>query len=257
MVVKNLISCKIIISLSILIAAVLYREKLTLYFNWLIRENEDKVGLLTEHKLAQYNGITQDKLYLAVLGTVFDVTEGKRHYQKGGSYHYFIGKDGSRSFVTGNFKDESEEKDHIMDLSCSELFSLFHWKSTFRKKYTEVGKLIGRYYTNNGEDTVYSKELKNKMRQCEIEKDNAKKEDLKYPPCNMAWSEDEGTKVWCTTSSGGIKRSWTGVPRQLYSPGVEKPRCICLNLDENENASGLIKKYNNCPYKSTTCVVKT
>lgn len=60
--------------------------------------------------------------------------------------------------------------------------------------------MSGRFYDNNKEETAYTRELKNKLKQCELEKANAKEENLKYPPCNIAWSETEGTKVWCTTS---------------------------------------------------------
>lgn len=39
----------------------------------------------------------------SILGEVFDVTKGKKHYGKGGSYEFFTGKDASRSFVSGDF----------------------------------------------------------------------------------------------------------------------------------------------------------
>ena len=39
------------------------------------------------------------------MGEVFDVTKGARHYGKGGSYSFFTGRDGSRAFTTGDFKD--------------------------------------------------------------------------------------------------------------------------------------------------------
>lgn len=28
-----------------------------------------------------------------------------------------------------------------MDLSCNELFTLLHWRNTFKQKYVEVGEL--------------------------------------------------------------------------------------------------------------------
>lgn len=49
-------------------------------------------GVFSETRLADYNGIKEEKLYLAVLGSVFDVSKGAKYYAKGGSYHYFVGK---------------------------------------------------------------------------------------------------------------------------------------------------------------------
>lgn len=249
---------KLIVPIAVVLGAYLYHIKLKLYYEDFLNdtnEENDRPGFFTASKLAQFDGETQSDLFLAVLGTVFNVTEGNRHYKKGAAYHYFIGKDGSRALVTGNFKDESDEKDHVMDLSCNDLLTLVHWRNTFKKKYIEVGVLIGRFYDIDGQETVYMKEFVNKIKQCEVEKEVSRREDQKYPPCNIAWSADEGTKVWCTKSSGGVKRSWIGVPRQLFTPGVEKPRCVCLNEVESD-AVGLIKEYDNCPKSSTECLVK-
>ncbi|XP_026724663.1 neuferricin homolog [Trichoplusia ni] len=250
------INNKLFISLALVIISVIYRDKLRLYYESFVNDLNtiDRSGIFTNSKLAEYDGEIQKRLYLAVLGSVFDVTEGKTHYQKGASYNYFIGKDGSRALVTGNFKDESDEKDHVIDLSCNDLFTLVHWRNTYKKKYIEVGILIGRFYDRNGQETAYSREFSNKLKQCEQEKESSRKEKEKYPPCNISWSADEGTRVWCTTTSGGVKRSWVGVPRLLYTPGVENPRCACINVQE-QDAQGLFKEYKNCPKSATECIV--
>lgn len=55
--------------------------------------NKPKVtGVFNQKELAQFNGIQNKKLYLVLLGSIFDVTKGKQHYGKGASYNYFIGK---------------------------------------------------------------------------------------------------------------------------------------------------------------------
>jgi cytochrome b involved in lipid metabolism len=41
------------------------------------------------------------KLRLAILGEVYDVTAGRRHYGKDGGYSFFAGRDASRAYVTG------------------------------------------------------------------------------------------------------------------------------------------------------------
>lgn len=43
-------------------------------------------------ELAKFDGIQNDKLYLSILGSVFDVTKGVRHYKSGETYNYFVGK---------------------------------------------------------------------------------------------------------------------------------------------------------------------
>lgn len=60
--------------------------------------------------------------------------------------------------------------------------------------------MIGRFYDEKGEDTEYAKLFAEKINQCLLEKEIAKKEDAKLPPCNMEWIADKGTKVWCTKS---------------------------------------------------------
>ncbi|CAN0392758.1 unnamed protein product, partial [Ectocarpus sp. 13 AM-2016] len=43
--------------------------------------------------------------FRSILGEVFDVSKGAKHYGKGGAYESFTGKDASRSFVSGNFTE--------------------------------------------------------------------------------------------------------------------------------------------------------
>ena len=45
------------------------------------------------------------QLLLAVLGEVFDVSKGAKHYAPGMGYSFFTGRDGSRAFVTGDFTE--------------------------------------------------------------------------------------------------------------------------------------------------------
>lgn len=49
-------------------------------------------GVFSEDRLAEFNGVTEENLYLAVLGSVFNVSKGAKYYAKGGSYNYFVGK---------------------------------------------------------------------------------------------------------------------------------------------------------------------
>ncbi|KAI7722465.1 hypothetical protein D0864_16675 [Hortaea werneckii] len=62
---------------------------------------------LTDAELSLYNGTDPRKpVLLALNGTIYDVSAGKRVYGPGGSYHVFAGKDAARGFVTGCFVED-------------------------------------------------------------------------------------------------------------------------------------------------------
>ncbi|KAI6911910.1 hypothetical protein KC318_g1655 [Hortaea werneckii] len=62
---------------------------------------------LTDAELALYNGTDPTKpVLLALNGTIYDVSAGRRVYGPGGSYHVFAGKDAARGFVTGCFAED-------------------------------------------------------------------------------------------------------------------------------------------------------
>lgn len=82
---------KIFTAVAIVTVAILYRKELNFHYNNIFNGTEDKTGVYSEKLLGEFNGVIRNKLYLAVLGIVFDVTEGKKHYDKGAGYHYFVG----------------------------------------------------------------------------------------------------------------------------------------------------------------------
>lgn len=62
---------------------------------------------LTPPELALYNGTDPSlPVYLAVNASIFDVSANPMIYGPGGSYHFFAGKDATRAFVTGCFKED-------------------------------------------------------------------------------------------------------------------------------------------------------
>ncbi|PKS11776.1 hypothetical protein jhhlp_001069 [Lomentospora prolificans] len=127
---------------------------------------------LTIEELAAFDGTDASKpIYLAINGTIYDVTPGRRIYGPGGSYHWFAGCDASRAYVTGCFADDrtadmrgAEEmflpiedpeinalytKDELREIRRQELKearqkvqeALKHWVDFFAKsdKYHKVG----------------------------------------------------------------------------------------------------------------------
>ncbi|KAF2769336.1 cytochrome b5 [Teratosphaeria nubilosa] len=62
---------------------------------------------LTPAELATFDGSDPAKpVYLALNGTIYDVTSGRRIYGPGGSYHSLAGKDATRAFITGCFAED-------------------------------------------------------------------------------------------------------------------------------------------------------
>lgn len=62
---------------------------------------------LTPVELSLYNGTDPSlPIYLAVNGSIFDVSANPVIYGPGGSYNFFAGRDAMRAFVTGCFKED-------------------------------------------------------------------------------------------------------------------------------------------------------
>lgn len=62
---------------------------------------------LTPAELSQHDGTDPTKpLYLAINGTIYDVSSNRRTYGPGGSYRFFAGADAARSYVTGCFAED-------------------------------------------------------------------------------------------------------------------------------------------------------
>jgi len=60
----------------------------TIYF--VLNENSGGSKMFTISELERYTNL-ENGLYLSILGQVFDVTKGEKHYGSGGSYHAFTG----------------------------------------------------------------------------------------------------------------------------------------------------------------------
>lgn len=63
---------------------------------------------MTDAELLGYDGSDPSKpIYLALNGTIYDVSSARHTYGPGGSYHVFAGKDAARGFITGCFAEDS------------------------------------------------------------------------------------------------------------------------------------------------------
>ncbi|XP_059828928.1 neuferricin [Hypanus sabinus] len=187
--------------------------------------------IFSKAELSRYTGGKGSPgLYLAVLGQVFDVDRGRRHYGPGGSYHFFTGRDACRAFVSGDFT-EPGLIDDVSGLSPTEMLSLHEWLTFYKREYIFKGKLVGTYYDHNGEPTRALIDAELVTEQGRKLKAELEVENKVFPPCNSEWTSTKGGRVWCSTHSGGIKRNWVGVPRKLYKIGSKNYRCVCVRTD--------------------------
>lgn len=236
--------------------------------------------LFTPESLKAYDGSSPNgQVYLAFLGIVYDVTKGRKHYAPGGTYAAFAGKDASRAFVTGEFKEgTSGLLDDITDLGTSSFTGIKDWASFYNKEYTRIGRVVGTYYDSEGCPTSAIKIIQDKYDQLEKEAESQKQMDIQYPPCNNEWSqESQTTRFWCTNLSGGVKRDWVGLPKKMFFPGTQESRCACIKspaerdaeeakkkksgkeepgilYEEEENP--LVQDYEGCHTQSVQCFVK-
>lgn len=229
------------------------------------------VRLLSKVEVAQYSGKKDSPgLYLAILGQVYNVEKGWKHYGPEGAYSFFAGRDASRAFVTGDFT-ENGLVDDVSGLSPTEMMTLHGWLEFYKKEYSFVGNLIGRFYDEKGEATKALKEAEAAISEGLGMKKQSEEENKKFPPCNSEWTLGSGTRYWCSKLSGGIERAWVGVPRKLYRPGSKGYRCACVrstgpptgqadsinHLNRGDLDDPALQQYEGCHPLSESCSMKT
>ncbi|XP_077167469.1 neuferricin isoform X2 [Paroedura picta] len=186
---------------------------------------------LSAAELSRYaGGVGSAGLYLAVLGKVFDVQRGRKHYGPGGAYSFFAGKDASRAFATGDFT-EAGLVDDIMGLSPSEMLTIQNWLSFYSENYVLVGKVAGRFYDENGSPTPLLQQAQALIDEGQRLQAREEEKKQRFPPCNAEWRSTSGSRVWCSKESGGISRDWAGVPRKMYEPGSRGSHCVCVRTE--------------------------
>lgn len=159
------------------------------------------------------------------------------------------------AFITGDFEKEqnsdNDDDDVLKRLKPQEIYSIHQWKQFYNKDYTFVGLLTGRFYDSDGQKTKYMEEVDKQIELAIAEKERMELLRVKYPPCNIEWKAETGTRVWCTKLSGGIDRDFVGFPRKFYEVGKPDFRCACVPGDRLGDT--LLKEYDNCDPKAIEC----
>ncbi|KAI9311079.1 cytochrome b5-like heme/steroid binding domain-containing protein [Dichotomocladium elegans] len=101
----------------------------------------------TPKELEPFNGVKNERVLMAVNGSVYDVSRGRNFYGPGGPYENFAGHDASRGLAKNSFDLEmitepSLPIDKLEDLTPEEWESLREWEQHFASKYLLVGKLV-------------------------------------------------------------------------------------------------------------------
>ncbi|AWP00448.1 putative neuferricin [Scophthalmus maximus] len=213
------------------------------------------VRLLSSRELSLYDGEDGSRgLYLALMGQVFDVHKGHRHYGPGGAYHFMAGKDASLAFVTGDFTERGQTDD-VSSLSALQVVALYDWLAFYQRDYQAVGLVIGRFYGETGQPTEALLQVEASLVEGQRIKAQSEAEKVRFPACNSEWSSARGGRVWCSTKSGGVMRDWTGVPRKLFSPGSTGVRCVCVEDPSAAEEDPNLQKYEGCPPHADSCSV--
>ncbi|KAI0338290.1 progesterone binding protein [Trametopsis cervina] len=95
----------------------------------------------TQEQLKEFDGSDSSKpIYVAIKGTIFDVSHKRETYGPGGSYNLFAGKDASKALGMSSLKQEHASPDYS-ELPEAEMKVLNDWHAFFLKRYNVVGKV--------------------------------------------------------------------------------------------------------------------
>ncbi|XP_036613014.1 neuferricin isoform X2 [Trichosurus vulpecula] len=133
-----------------------------------------------------------------------------------------------------------------------------------------AGKLIGRFYEENGDPTSALLLAEATMAQGDASRETENQQRQHFPACNSEWRSGSLGRFWCSKQSGGVNRDWTGVPRKLYRPGGKKPRCVCVRTtgpptgqkssashgDRGDLDNPSLQEYSGCPPLASSCILQ-
>lgn len=91
------------------------------------------------------------RLFVVLLGKVYDVSASPQFYGPGSGYEGFANADASRAFLTGNF--EADGTSDVSGLTPHECAGLADWQRFYDDKYEHVGWHVGRFYDDDGRVT--------------------------------------------------------------------------------------------------------
>jgi membrane-associated progesterone receptor component len=161
----NLAAIAVVIMMTILVLVVL---KILLRSQGRPKENQKAEPQKEEEKiiprdftieqLREFDGKTNEKIFIALKGEVYDVTNAADYYGPEGTYNCFAGRDASRAMAKLSFEETELGNPRIDDLGPFERDVLEQWVEKFKyfKHYPVVGKI-----SNPKRDRIFTRsELK-------------------------------------------------------------------------------------------------
>ena len=122
-------------------------------FSQLYAPNGDR--LITVPELATHT-MKENRIWLSILGRVYDVTDGEDFYGAlRGGYKFYAGRDASPCFSTGNNTPEGAEE-KLEEWDTKKQLGVYEWSVFYadHKKYEYMGVLAGsRYFDEGGTET--------------------------------------------------------------------------------------------------------
>ncbi|CAI5986034.1 unnamed protein product [Closterium sp. NIES-64] len=85
--------------------------------------------------------------------------------------------------------------DDLTGLSGEQCIGIADWRDFYFKTYIHVGKLVGRFYDEQGKPRDSLGEFDELLKEGKRLRDVAKVAEKKYPGCNSRWAQNEGGKV--------------------------------------------------------------
>lgn len=156
---------------------------------------DSKKTVIKMEELKKANGKDTDKLWLAVLGEVYDVAKGHDYYGEGGPYSVFVGRHGCVPFVSGNFTAEEAAKP-CSSLEDNQLLGVEQWREFYEKeeKYPLVGILECELFDKDGKPTEEMEKLQTRIQEQKkvaAVKDAERKEKIKQRRLKKEAAEKE------------------------------------------------------------------
>ena len=120
------------------------------------------LNIYSENEVSARDGSDDDvDVWLAIMGKVFNVTEGRGFYGKEGPYSVFGAKDATGYFVSGKFDEDSANSVDYSNLDEKEIDNLKHWYTFYTQNpnYPQIGVMIGLFYDEQGVATQLTNDL--------------------------------------------------------------------------------------------------
>lgn len=212
-------------------------------------KNGDRI--FTSELLKRFQGTgspNSKEIYLAILGVVYNVTDGREYYEGNDGYGCFSGRDASRAFVTGEFKGDGVT-DSLEGLSATETKAVKEWQDFYEKHetYCRLGLLPGKYYDEQGQPTAALTAVEEMLAEAERQAAKEKEEMNKWPTCNSKWQKGKGSTFWCSEPEPRVPRNFTRADRNN--------RCACVTIEQAESLKEFMHVYRGCGPQDLECTI--